>query len=101
MKKFLLQLRKDWEKMPKSMKYINLGLVLVILAILLFGSCANPDRLYVQVNYSNSQLMLPDLISYINKDKGLTKLDKKARILSIRKWIELNKKIHNKMKKRK
>ena len=72
--------------------------ILLIGSILFVSACQTPSQSFVETNYKNSELMLIDLIQYIEQDKTLPDLEKKIRIKSVKEWLKLNKIVHEKMK---
>ena len=97
LKKIMCKYWEDIKTMPKTMKITSILLILIIILMVFHTNCVSPNKAYVKQNYDNGELMLPDLINYIEADKKLTKLDKEVRKKAIVEWLKLNKTMYDRM----
>mgnify|MGYP001400459538 CR=1 FL=1 len=72
--------------------------IVVLLVLLTIGSFVasgifgiSPEKSYIEANYSNAELAIPDLIAYIKSDLSLSEQSKVIRIKALEEWLSLNK----------
>jgi len=71
--------------------------IILFLGILLFigffvgilGGCTSAGKLYIDANVRSANVMLPELLQYIEKDDDLDKVDKEVRLEAVKSWWSL------------
>ena len=62
--------------------------ILLIVFCALQG-CVMQGQSNIDANYQNANIMLPDLISYVERDTSVSVEDREIRINAIREWLNL------------
>jgi hypothetical protein len=84
---------KEFKNMSKLWRRVILSLFIILIGLtvlLALGGCKCASGSYVKANYTYLKLSVPDLIKYIDNDKKLSPIDKKARIKAAQEILLLN-----------
>jgi hypothetical protein len=65
-----------------------LQLIIIVGVFFIFG-CTNAGDLYIQANRQAAEVMLPDLLEYIQGDGTLSEEEKEIRMKAVEEWLNL------------
>lgn len=77
--------------MSTKWKNVIIGLFFLVISLIVvsFLGCQTASEAYIEANYKNAEVALPDLIEYIENDRELSDLDKEVRKKSVETWWNL------------
>ena len=78
--------------MSTKWKLTIIAIVLLLISTIISSGiigCKTPSAYYIEANYKNARIVLPDMISYIKNDDSLDDMHKEIRIKAVKKWWKI------------